>query len=181
MTNSPNKIIWLFGAGISRPYGVASSDQITETILNYSKYCPSDNSTRIENLLRNLHVKIALSRDTKTDNVNFEDLLGALLDLVSGSMSPLASFDQQESKIIAELTQGTSLANIYSKMYLLLREMIIHDNSFTKLENFDELLREDPPHNLFTLNYDTIIESLLKYLTMTYTTGFDYKTIVSFP
>jgi uncharacterized protein YjaG (DUF416 family) len=76
-----NDIIFLFGAGASVEAGVHTSDKITDILVNYGSYCPSENSSAIENLSRYIQVKIADYLQVKASEVNFEYILGTLMEL----------------------------------------------------------------------------------------------------
>ena len=73
--------IFLFGAGASKQAGIPIGDEITNMLLNYSSYCPSESGIAIENLFRYLQAKIANYLEVKSTEINYELIIGALADL----------------------------------------------------------------------------------------------------
>jgi NAD-dependent SIR2 family protein deacetylase len=65
-------VIFLLGAGASVEAGVHTSNKITDILINFGSYCPSENSTAIENLLKYIQVRIADYSQVKASEVNFE-------------------------------------------------------------------------------------------------------------
>jgi hypothetical protein len=82
-------VMFLLGAGASAEGGVHTSDVITDILINYASYCPSQYSTDIENLLKYLQVKIADHLRTRASAVNFEYLLGTLTELAKKGEYPV--------------------------------------------------------------------------------------------
>lgn len=166
------KVIFLLGAGASVEAGVSPSSKITDVLVNYSSYCPSKNSTAIENLLRYIQVRIAEYLHTKTDSVNFEYLLGTLVELSKKEESPIVPFLGEGDQLVRRLEEKISLDEVIDKLYSLLRELLYIRYPLDYLSPLKDFLSLSRPLNIFTLNYDLCLEKAFEALGIPYTTGY---------
>lgn len=175
------KLIFLFGAGSSIEAGVSSSDSITEVLINYGKYCSSKNSTEIENLLKYIQVRIADYLQIRAAEVNFEYILGTLLELSQREDDSIVAFLGDGDQLIKKLEANISLNEVIDKLYSLLREQFFLRYSVEYLHPLKKFLKISSPLDLFTLNYDLSLETAFEELDTSFTTGFKKKNQDSFP
>ena len=166
------KVIVLLGAGASAEAGACTSEEITKILVDYGSYCPSEGSTQIENLLRYVQVRIADHLQIRASQVNFEFLLGTLMELATKSTSPVVPFLGEGDLVVEKVERVISLPNVIRKLYALLRELLCIRNPVDYLNPLSQLLDLSKPLDLFTLNYDLSLETALSNLRIAFTTGY---------
>ncbi|MGO9378645.1 MAG: hypothetical protein ACLP29_08840 [Dissulfurispiraceae bacterium] len=174
-------IIFLCGAGVSAEAGIFTSDKITDILINYGSYCPSKNSTFIENLLRYIQVRIADFYQVKASEINFEYLLGTLIELSKKEEYPTIPFLGEGDLLIKKIEGSISLPDIVDSLNALLRECFFVKDSLSYLNPLNSFLDLARPLSFFTLNYDLSIETVLSSLSMSYTTGYRKRGVEEFP
>lgn len=165
-------VVFLLGAGASAEAGVCTSKKITEILLNYGSYCPSESSTAIENLLKYIQVRIADYLQVRTSDVNFEYLLGTLMELSRREEYPIVPFLGEGDLLVRKLEEKISLTEVIDKLYALLRELLRIRHPVDYLYPLGTFLNCSKPLDLFTLNYDLSLETAFKNLNIPYTTGY---------
>jgi len=165
-------IIFLLGAGASVEAGVHTSDEITDILINYGSYCPSENSTAIENLLRYIQVRIADYLQVKASEVNFEYILGTLIELSKKEEYPIVPFLGEGDILVKKLEKVISIQEVINKLYALLRELLFIRNPVDYLNPLKTFLSFSKPLDLFTLNYDISVETSFDNNGVSYTTGY---------
>lgn len=171
-TNRKNDVIFLLGAGASVEAGVHTSDKITDILVNYGSYCPSENSSAIENLLRYIQVKIADYLQVKASEVNFEYILGTLMELSKKEEYSIVPFLGEGDILVKKLEKVISIQEVIDKLYALLRELFFVRNPVDYLNPLKTFLGVANPLDLFTLNYDISVETAFDNNGISYTTGF---------
>ncbi len=166
------KVIVLLGAGASAEAGVCTSNEITKILVDYGSYCPSDGSTQIENLLRYVQVRIADYLQVRASQVNFEFLLGTLMELATKSTSPVVPFLGEGDLVVKKVEQAIPLPEIIRKLYALLRELLFIRHPVEHLNPLGQFLDLSKPLDLFTLNYDLSLEMTFGNLGIEFTTGY---------
>ena len=116
--------IFLFGAGASKQAGIPIGDEITNMLLNYSSYCPSESGIAIENLFRYLQAKIANYLEVKSTEINYELIIGALADLSNREDNITVPFFGEMDPFIRETENTIKLKDILEKFYMLYREIL---------------------------------------------------------
>lgn len=164
--------MFLFGAGASIEAGVLPSDKITEILINYGKYCPSKNSTEIENLLKYIQIRIADYLQVRASEVNFEYILGTLSELSQREAYTVFSFFGEGDELVKKLEKKISLNEVIDKVYSLLRELFSVRYSVNYLYPLKRFIDISTTLDLFTLNYDLSLETAFNELDISYTTGF---------
>jgi hypothetical protein len=167
-----HNIIFLFGAGASVEAGVCTSDKITEILVNYGSYCPSENSAAIENLLKYVQVKIADFLQVRASDVNFEYILGTLMELVKREEYPIVPLLGEGDTLVKKLEEKISLNEVIDKLFALLRELLFIRNPVDYLYPLKNFLDLSKPLDIFTLNYDLTLETAFHKLNIPYTTGY---------
>lgn len=171
-SESNQNVIFLVGAGASVEAGVSTSKKITEILVNYSSYCPSENSAAIENLLRYIQVRIADHLQVRATDVNFEYILGTLVELSRTKEYPIVPLLGEGDLLVRKLEEKVSLTEIVDKLYKLLRETLFIRNPLDYLYPLTNFLELSKPLDLFTLNYDLCLETVFEDLNIPYTTGY---------
>ena len=174
-------IIFLFGAGASSEAGVFTSDKITDILVNYGSNCPNQNSTAIENLLKYIQVLIADFFQVKASEINFEYILGTLIELSKKEEQPTVPFLGEGNLLIKKLEGVISLQDIIDKLNALLRECFFVRNSVDYLYPLNKFLGLSKPLDFFTLNYDLSLENALNNLHMFYTAGYKKREVAELP
>lgn len=172
MNTKKKELMFLFGAGASIEAGVLPSDKITEILINYGKYCPSKNSTEIENLLKYIQIRIADYLQVRASEVNFEYILGTLSELSQREAYTVFSFFGEGDELVKKLEKKISLNEVVDKLYSLLRELFSIRYSVNYLYPLKRFIDISTTLDLFTLNYDLALETSFKELKILYTTGF---------
>jgi hypothetical protein len=165
-------VIFLLGAGASVEAGVHTSNEITDILINFGSYCPSENSTAIENLLKYIQVRIADYLQVKASEVNFEYILGTLLELSRKEKYSIVPFLGDGDILIKKLEKVISIQNVIDKLYALLRELFFVRNPVDYLDPLKTFIRFSKPLDLFTLNYDISVETVFDNNRVSYTTGY---------
>ncbi len=165
-------VIFLLGAGASVEAGVFTAADVTEVLLNYAEHCPTAGGTDIETLLRYVQVRIADFFRVRTADVNFEQILGALMELSRRNDYPIVPLLGEGDSLIGKVEQTTSLDDIISRLYALLRDLVLVRRPVTYLSPLAEFRRYSHPLDIFTLNYDLAVEQALGELRIPFTTGF---------
>ena len=155
-------VIFLLGAGASVEAGVCTSEKITEILVNYGSYCPSENSTAIENLLKYIQVKIADFLQVRASDVNFEYILGTLMELVKREEYPIVPLLGEGDTLVKKLEEKISLNEVIDRLFALLRELLFIRNPVDYLYPIKNFLDLSKPLDIFTLNYDLTLESAFK-------------------
>jgi len=171
-TEIKSDIIFLLGAGASIEAGVNSSEKITEILVNYGSYCPSPESTAIENLLKYIQVRIADYLQFRTSQVNFEYILGTLAELSRREKSSIVPFLGEGDLLLKKVEERISLDEVLDKLYALLRELVFIRHSVEYLYPLKDFISLSNPLDLFTLNYDLSIETAFQNLAIPHTTGY---------
>jgi len=169
------KVIVLLGAGASAEAGVSTSNEITKILVDYGSYCPSEGSTQIENLLRYVQVRIADYLQVRASQVNFEFLLGTLMELATKGTSPVVPFLGEGDLVVKKVEQAIPLPEIIRKLYALLRELLFIRHPVDYLNPLSQFLDLSKPLDLFTLNYDLSLERTFGNLGVEFTTGYRKK------
>jgi hypothetical protein len=174
MKTGKNKgdVIFLLGAGASVEAGVRTSNEITDILINYGSHCPSEHSTTIENLVKYIQVRIADYLQVRTSEVNFELILGTLLELSKKEGYSIASFLGDEDILIKKLEKILSTQEVIDRLYALLRELFFVTNPVDYLDPLKSFMSFSKPLDLFTLNYDMSLETAFDKNGVSYTTGF---------
>lgn len=167
-----NDVIFLLGAGASVEAGVYTSNEITDTLVNYGSNCPSENSSAIENLLRYIQVKIADSLQVKASEVNFEYILGTLVELSKKEEYSIVPFFGEGDILVKKLEKVIPIQEVIDKLYALLRELLFVRNPVDYLNPLNTFVRVVKPLDVFTLNYDISVETAFDNNGISYTTGF---------
>lgn len=167
-----NDVIFLFGAGASVEAGVHTSNEITDILVNYGSHCPSENSSQIENLLRYIQVKIADYLQVKASEVNFEYILGTLMELSKKEEYSIVPFLGEGDILVKKLEKVISIQEVIDKLYALLRELLFVRNPVDYLNPLKTFLGFSKPLDVFTLNYDTSVETAFDNNDIPYATGF---------
>lgn len=167
-----NDIIFLLGAGASVEAGVHTSNEITDILVNYGSYCPSENSSLIENLLRYIQVKIADYLQVKASEVNFEYILGTLMELSKKEEYSIVPFFGEGDILVKKLEKVISIQEVIDKLYALLRELLFVRNPVDYLNPLKTFLGVVKPLDVFTLNYDISVETAFDNNGVSYTTGY---------
>jgi len=168
--NDKKKVIFLTGAGASVEAGVCTSEKITEILVNYSSYCPTDDSVAVENALRYVQLRIADHLRVRAADVNFEYILGALAELVERDRYPVMPLFGEGDTVIKKLEGRLALDDVISRLYALLRELLFLRKSVDYLHPLKAFLGLSKPLDFFTLNYDLSLETAFDGLS--YTTGY---------
>ena len=171
-TKRKNDIVFLFGAGASVEAGVHTSDKITDILVNYGSYCPSENSSAIENLLRYIQVRIADYLQVKASEVNFEYILGTLMELSKKEEYSIVPFLGEGDILVKKLEKIISIQEVIDKLYALLRELFFVRNPVDYLNPLKTFLGVAKSLDVFTLNYDISVETAFDNNGISYTTGF---------
>ena len=171
-TKRKSDVIFLLGAGASVDAGVHTSNEITDILINYGSHCPSENSTAIENLLRYIQVRIADYLQVKASEVNFEYILGTLIELSKREEYPIVPFLGEGDILVKKLEEVIPLQEVINKLYALLRELLFIRNPVDYLNPLKTFLSFSKPLDLFTLNYDISIETAFDNNHVSYTTGY---------
>jgi len=165
-------IIFLLGAGASVEAGVFTSEKITDILINYGTYCPSVNSTAIENLLKYIQVRIADYLQVPASEVNFEYILGTLSELSRKEEYPIVPFLGEGDFLVKKLEEKMPLNEVIDKLYALLRELFFVRQSVDYLYPLKDFLDFSKPLDFFTLNYDLALETAFENKGISYTTGY---------
>ena len=166
------KVIVLLGAGASAEAGVSTSTEITKMLVDYGSYCPSEGSTQIENLLRYVQVRIADYLGVRAAQINFEFLLGTLMELATKSRSPVVPFLGEGDLLVKKVEQAIPLPEIIRKLYAFLRELLFIRHPVDYLYPLGQLLDLSKPLDVFTLNYDLSLETAFGNMGIKCTTGY---------
>lgn len=167
-----SKVVFLLGAGASKDAGVPIGDEITEILLNYSHYCPSKDGILIENFLRYIQVKIATYRRVSSSEINFEHIIGTIVELSKREDYPIVPLLGEGDSIIEELEKRISLDEVVDKIYALLRELFLTRYPIKYLDKFQDFFDLSKPLDIFTLNYDLSLEEAFSHAKISYTTGY---------
>jgi len=167
------EVIFLFGAGASVDAGVPTSNEITDIMLNYGSYCPSRKGIAIENLLKYIQVKVANYFQVKASNVNFEYLLGNLIELSRRNESPTVPLLGDGDTLLKKFEDEIPFNEVIDEMYALLRELLFINRPVDYLYYLKAFLDLSRPLDIFTLNYDLSLEMAFKELKIRYTTGYN--------
>lgn len=165
-------IIFLLGAGASVEAGVFTSEKITDILINYGTYCPSENSTAIENLLKYIQVRIADYLQVRASEVNFEYILGTLAELSRKEEYPIVPFLGEGDLLVKKLEERMPLDGVIDKLYALLRELFFVRQPVDYLYPLKDFLNLSKPLDFFTLNYDLSLETAFENKGISYTTGY---------
>jgi hypothetical protein len=169
----PNRsVIFLLGAGASVEAGLPSSDEITRTLVEYGSHCPDPESTVIENLLRYVQVRIADYLEVRASDVNFEYVLGVLVELCSRQQYAVAPLLGVGDDLVQRLERRIPLSDVVDRLYEVLRELLTLRRSVTYLNPIVDFSRLGRPFDVFTLNYDLALETALDDVGIPYTVGF---------
>jgi hypothetical protein len=171
-TERKSDIVFLLGAGASVEAGVFTSEKITDILINYGSYCPSDNSTAIENLLKYIQVRIADYLQVRASEVNFEYILGTLAELSRKEEYPIVPFLGEGDLLVKKLEDRMLLDDVIDKLYALLRELFFIRQLVDYLYPLKDFLNLSNPLDFFTLNYDLSLETAFKNKGVSYTTGY---------
>lgn len=136
------EVIFLVGAGASAEAGVCTSDQITEILTCYGFYSPSPEAAAIENSLRDMQVRIANLLQIRAPEVNFEHIMGTLIELSREEEYRLTPFFAEGDLLVKKLEQKITLTVVIEKLYALLRELLFVRNPVDylyPLKNFLDL------------------------------------------
>ena len=166
------QVVFLLGAGASVEAGVSTSDKITEIMVNYGSYCPSAEGTAIENIVKYIQVRIADYLQIRASTVNFEYILGTLIELSRRENQPIVPFLGEGDLLVRKLEQTIPLTRVVEKLYALLRELLFIRQPVDYLHPLQTFLQLCKPLDLFTLNYDLSIETALSKVNVPYTTGY---------
>lgn len=169
---SAKKVTFLFGAGASAEAGLPTTGEVTDALLNYSTYCPSDDSHLIENLLRYVQVLIADYLSVRASEVNFEHILGALMELEKRREYPTAPLLGEGDALVKRLENSIPLGEVIDRLYGLLREMLHVEGSCSYLHPLKGFVQQCGPLDLFTLNYDLALETALDEVGLAYSVGY---------
>ena len=164
------KVVFLTGAGASVEAGVFTSEKITEILVNYSSYCPTDDSVAIENALRYIQLRIADHLQVRAADVNFEYILGALAELVERHKYPVMPLFGEGDSVIKKLEGKLALDDVIGRLYSLLRELLFLRRPVDYLHPLKNFLDLSKPLDFFTLNYDLSLENAFEDIA--YTTGY---------
>lgn len=167
-----SNIIFLLGAGASVEAGVLTSKKITDILINYGTYCPSENSTAIENLLKYIQVKIADYLQVRASEVNFEYILGTLAELSRKEKYSIVPFLGEGDLLVKKLEERMPLDEVIDKLYALLRELFFVRQPVDYLYPLIDFLNLSKPLDCFTLNYDLSLETAFENKGILYTTGY---------
>ncbi len=165
-------VIFLLGAGASVEAGVHTTNEVTDILINYGSYCPSEHSTAIENLVKYIQVKIADYFQVRASEVNFEFILGTLLELSQKEGYSIVPFLGDGDILINKLEKMLSTQEVIDRLYALLRELFFVRNPVGYLDPLKSFMSFSKPLDLFTLNYDMSLETAFDNNGIPYTTGF---------
>ena len=171
-TGEKPKFCFMLGAGASIEAGVSTSEKITEILVNYGSYCTSEESTAIENLLKYIQVRIGDYLKVRASEVNFEYVLGTLVELSKREEYPIVPFLGEGDLLVRKLEEKTSLTAIIDRLYALLRELLFVRNPVNYLHPLGSFVDLCKPLDFFTLNYDLSLETAFEGLTVPFTTGY---------
>jgi len=174
-SENKEKLIFLFGAGASAEAGVCTTAKITEVLVNYGSYSSSEDSTSIENLLKYIQVKIADYLQTRASDVNFEYILGTLMELSKRGEYTIVPFLGEGDLLVRKLEQRTPLTAVIDRLYSLLRELLFVRDPVEYFHPLKSFLTLYKPLDFFTLNYDLSLEMALEDLNLVYTTGYKQR------
>ena len=175
-TGEKPKFCFILGAGASMEAGVCSSEKITEILVNYGSYCTSEESTAIENLLKYIQVRIADYLQVRASEVNFEYVLGTLVELSKREEYPIVAFLGEGDLLVKKLEQKTSLTAVIDRLYALLRELLFVRHPVDYLNPLGSFVGLYKPLDFFTLNYDLSLETAFEGLKVAFTTGYRSRT-----
>jgi hypothetical protein len=117
-------VAFLFGAGASIDAGIPPSAGITEIMTSHARYCPSTEGVTLENLVRYLQLRIADHLGLRTEDINFEYILGALSEIITRSDSPLLPILGDVDTIIQRIGAKLSLEHAEDTLFALRRELL---------------------------------------------------------
>lgn len=163
-------VIFLLGAGTSSEAGVYTTGKITDILVNYSSYCSSEESVAIENLLKYIQVRIADYMQVRASDINFEFVLGTLMELSKRQEYPVVPLLGDADLIVKKLEQKMPLTRVVDKLYAMLRELLFLRYPVDYLYPLRDFLKR--PLDFFTLNYDLALETAFTNLNISYTTGY---------
>jgi hypothetical protein len=165
-------VAFLFGAGASAEADLPTTREATDVFLNYSTHCPSDDSHLVENLLRYIQVLIADYLSVRASEVNFEHILGALMELEKRSEYPTAPLLGEGDALVKRLENRMGLGEVIDRLYGLLREMLHVEGNCSYLHPLKGFVEQYGSLDVFTLNYDLSLETALDDLGLSYSVGY---------
>jgi SIR2-like domain len=163
------KMVVLLGAGSSIEAGVPSAKEVTAHLENLSSYTAWPKAPLVERIFRFLRKEIALESGTSIDDVDFELVMGALVDAGDRLRSPLVRkrIDDILSPNSAQLDYGRLIRDLT----LYLRGLFL---SVGAVDYLGPLLYAvwEAQGVIATLNYDVSVERYAVELKRSFTDGF---------
>lgn len=168
--NSQNKKPLLFlGAGASVDAGLLTTQQITNHLKNFSRYSIRPTAKLIEKLFRVLQEELAYSLGVNIDYIDFETILGVLIDGSEGRN--IYSKKHLLATLIESGLGDLDLDRIIQAITLYIQGLCLRT---IDVEYLDVLLNAvwDNEGTIATLNYDNCIERRHSELNRPFNTGF---------
>ena len=163
-------VIFLFGAGASVDAGVPDTYKFVE---DFESYVKEVHPEFYETLLKILKIREVYNIEViskERPHVDVEQLLDTLRRLIEREKEPLLYF-YEEKQFCSDLKQG-NFSELERLLQNFIRKKVIVEEE-DNLEYLKELLKFDPPLEVFSTNYDTCIEQLCYLTHRRYTDGFD--------
>ena len=163
-------VIFLFGAGASVDAGIPDTYQFVELFKSTVK---NRDLGLYEQLLKVLKIREDFNERNfgmEKKQVDVEQLLDTLEGLIHKNKAVLLDFYQK--KVFNSSLKEDSFSKLKKLLEEFIREKVVVKEE-KKLEYLKELLKFDPPLEIYSVNYDTCIEQLSHTSHMRYTDGFD--------
>lgn len=162
-------IVFFFGAGASVDAGIPDTYQFVEL---FKPFIKKKSLGLYKQLLRILKIRESFNErnlGVEKKQVDVEQLLDTLDRLLNKNKEVLLDF--YKTKVFDSSLREESFSELKKLLEEFIREKVIVEEE--KLEYLKELLKFDPPLEIYSTNYDTCIEQLSHINHRRYTDGFD--------
>jgi SIR2-like domain len=149
------KMVVLLGAGSSIEAGLPSAKEVTNHLENLSSYTAWPKASLVERIFRSLRKVIAVETGTSIDDVDFELVMGALVDAADGLRSPLVR--KRIDEVLSPNSAPLDYGRLVRDLTLYLRGLFLSVGAVDYLDPLLDAVLE-AQGVIATLNYDVSVE-----------------------
>ncbi len=162
----------ILGAGASAEAGVPTAVALTRRLESISAALPDGQARQFENLFRATQARLAHEQDEAASSLDFEAVLGTLIEIATGQVSLPQSLFGMPEQMLRDWIESDELLPVIQRVFGIVREQFDFDQS--RCSYLEPLVRLAPRAKLdiFTLNYDLVVEYMLDKLGKQYVDGF---------
>lgn len=160
-SDSKPKTIFFFGAGASKPANIGTTKELVD---GFKRFLLQKSEYSLANLLNS--IISTLNKDT----LDIEDLMTSIDKLSERKKESLVRFYDEKTFTIKK-------PNLLPRLQDRLKEFIQQTTTAKSddIKFLEPILSFDKPRQIFSVNYDTVVEQFCNVYKLRYTDGFEYQ------